>query len=320
MTSNGTRNRKAVTPAGGEEVPLMISDPSKDHEQQEQKMLLKRWEELPIWQQEDNHFIETGYRPASGSLRRSFWSWTYLHNESVNIYSHLIGSILFAVLPIYVFRTEIPPRYKVATSADLAVCLIYFIGVAICFLLSATFHTIMNHSPKVDKLGMQLDFQGVLLLMWGAAVPLIYYGFYCDKKLQIAYWSLLSALAVICSIVTFQPRFSDPFLRPLRAATFGSFAFSSIIPVIHGIIKYGWALQSQRMGLKWVLATLGLNTLGATAYAVKFPERWFKRTFDIFGASHQWLHIMVIFAGLAHTFGVLSAFDFLHAHLDQCMI
>lgn len=46
MTSNGTRNRKAVTPAGGEEVPLMISDPSKDHEQQEQKMLLKRWEEL----------------------------------------------------------------------------------------------------------------------------------------------------------------------------------------------------------------------------------------------------------------------------------
>lgn len=55
-----------------------------------------------------------------------------------------------------------------------------------------SFHTIMNHSPKVDKLGMQLDFQGVLLLMWGAAVPLIYYGFYCDKKLQIAYWSLVS--------------------------------------------------------------------------------------------------------------------------------
>jgi adiponectin receptor len=156
-------------------------------------------------------------------------------------------------------------------------------------LTSYSFHTTMNHSPNMDKLGMQLDFQGVILLMWGATVPLIYYGFYCDKSLQWAYWSLvwaiqhfihywkldlqisiqLSAFAIACSIVTFQPRFSDPFLRPIRAVTFGSLAFSSIIPVIHGIIKYGWDLQSQRMGLKWVLVTLGLNTLGAAAYAIK---------------------------------------------------
>jgi predicted membrane channel-forming protein YqfA (hemolysin III family) len=56
---------------------------------------------------------------------------------------------------------------------------------------SYSFHTIMNHSPKMDKLGMQLDFQGVILLMWGATIPLIYYGFYCDKKLQWVYWSLV---------------------------------------------------------------------------------------------------------------------------------
>ncbi|KAE9367450.1 hemolysin-III channel protein-like protein Izh2 [Stipitochalara longipes BDJ] len=273
-----------------------------------------------LWNREDSHFIETGYRPPSGSIRKSFESWGDLHNESVNIYSHLIGSLLFAALPIYIFRTEIPPRYKVATSTDIGACSIYFIGVAICFLLSATFHKIMNHSPKMDKLGMQLDFQGVILLMWGATVPLIYYGFYCDKTLQWVYWSLLSAFAILCSIFTFQPRFSDPFLRPLRAATFGSLAFLSIIPMIHGIIKYGWALQSQRMDLKWVLVTLGLNTLGAAAYAIKFPERWFKKTFDIFGASHQWLHIMVILAGLAHTVGVLHVFDLLHAHPTECVI
>jgi adiponectin receptor len=146
----------------------------------------------------------------------------------------------------------------------------------------------------------------------------------------------------MCSFITFQPRFSDPFLRPLRAATFGSLAFSSIIPMIHGIIKYGWELQSQRMDPKWVLITLCLNILGAAAYAIKvlspkipsylpipsilccllyfqFPERWFKRTFDIFGASHQWLHIMVVLAGLTHTMGILRAFDFLHAHPNECI-
>lgn len=136
------------------------------------------------------------------------------------------------------------------------------------------------------KTGMRLDFQGVILLMWGATVPLIYYGFYCSGTLQKVYWTLVSALtftgnispdtnhqlstlAIACSVFTFQPRFSDPYLRPLRAATFGCLAVSNIVPIVHGILRYGFALQVQRMGLKYVLATLVLNTTGATAYAVK---------------------------------------------------
>jgi adiponectin receptor len=109
-------------------------------------------------------------------------------------------------------------------------------------------------------------------------------------------------------------------MRPLRVLIFGSFILSSTIPIIHGVGKYGWALQSQRMGLSWVFPTLALNSTGAAAYIFGFPERWIQRKFDIFGASHQWLHIMVVLAGIAHTFGVLQAFDFLHAHFEECPI
>lgn len=132
-----------------------------------------------------------------------------------------------------------------------------------------SFHTVMSHSSRWFHIGIQLDFEGVLLLMWGATVPLIYYGFYCDEKLQRVYWGLLSGFAIAASIFTFQPRFRDPHLRPLRAATFGSFAFSSIIPMVHAVVKYGWATQSRRMGLYWVIGVLCFNTAGATAYAVK---------------------------------------------------
>ena len=55
----------------------------------------------------------------------------------VNIYSHVIGAAIFFALPVYLVKTEIPPRYLIAIAADKVVCLIYCLGVAICFCLSA---------------------------------------------------------------------------------------------------------------------------------------------------------------------------------------
>lgn len=132
----------------------------------------------------------------------------------------------------------------------------------------------MCHSERVYDIGIQLDFQGVLLLMWGATLPMIYYGFICDPHLRNFYWALLSSLALACSVFTLQPRFRLPHLRPLRALTFSSFAASNILPVVHALTKYGWATQARRMGLKWVLVTLFFNALGAAAYAFKvcFPR------------------------------------------------
>ncbi|TVY82430.1 Adiponectin receptor protein [Lachnellula suecica] len=302
--------------SGDTTAPLLLNRASKLPPIVRASLLLH--ERLPLWLQEDNHFIETGYRPESNSLQKCLESLLYIHNETVNIYSHLIGSLVFAILPVYFLRTEIPPRYKVATIADLVVCSIYFTGVAVCFFLSATYHTLMSHSHSMCKTGVKLDFQGVILLMWGASVPLIYYGFYCYSTLQNIYWILLSTFAIACSVFTFQPRFSEPFLRPLRAATFGCFAISSMVPVVHGMVTYGYALQGQRIGLKYVLVTLVLNITGATAYAIKFPERWFHRTFDIWGASHQLLHIFVVLAGLTYTAAILQCFDYLHSHPNQC--
>jgi hypothetical protein len=61
----------------------------------------------------------------------------------------------------------------------------------------------------MDKLGMQLDFQGVILLMWGATVPLIYYSFYCDKKFQWLYWSLVRAVPDPIQIIPLDLRIYD---------------------------------------------------------------------------------------------------------------
>jgi len=42
------------------------------------------------------------------------------------------------LLPGYVFAASVPPRYAAAATADVAVGTIYLVGVAACFVLSAT--------------------------------------------------------------------------------------------------------------------------------------------------------------------------------------
>jgi adiponectin receptor len=39
----------------------------------------------------------------------------------------------------------------------------------------------------VSKLCNKLDYLGILILMWGAGIATIFYGFSCDQKLRLTY-------------------------------------------------------------------------------------------------------------------------------------
>jgi adiponectin receptor len=61
-----------------------------------------------------------------------------------------------------------------------------------------------------------------------------------------------------------------------------------------------------------------LNLLGAVIYTLRILERWYQLRYDIHGYSHQVFHFIVIFASLAHMFGLLSAFAFIHSQPQSC--
>jgi adiponectin receptor len=151
---------------------------------------LVTWQDLPHWQQ-DNEWIHGGYRKASNSYWRSFSSLAYLHNETVNIYSHLLPALLS--LPAgAVLYNALEPRYDRATREDVIAFSFFFCGVALCLGMSATYHTLSNHSPRVNRIGNQLDYVGIVLLITGSFIPSVYYGFWCDPGLQMLYWTMVS--------------------------------------------------------------------------------------------------------------------------------
>ena len=96
--------------------------------------LLLKWSDLPSWQQ-DNHYILSHYRPASNSYLGSFQSLFYLHNESVNIHTHLLGAFLFFFMSfsIYAFDT------RDISSEDIVAFACFFAGAVSALLAHVPF-------------------------------------------------------------------------------------------------------------------------------------------------------------------------------------
>lgn len=57
----------------------------------------------------DNEFINHGYRIGFNSTKKILRSLFILHNESVNVWSHLFGVLLFIILIFYTFVSKEPP-------------------------------------------------------------------------------------------------------------------------------------------------------------------------------------------------------------------
>jgi adiponectin receptor len=165
-------------------------DATKQAEKNLEHKLTYLWHEIATWQQ-DNHYIISGYRPQSNSYIKSYKSLGYLHNETVNIYTHLLGAISAFISSIILYRV-LEPRYDTATKEDVWVFSCFFLGAIACLGMSATFHTINNHSHEVAKWGNQLDYAGIVFLIWGSFIPVLYYGFQEDQELMKTYWAMVS--------------------------------------------------------------------------------------------------------------------------------
>lgn len=279
---------------------------------------LLHWDDLLDWQR-DNHHILTGYREASFSFLGSLESLTYLHNQTVNIYTHLIPSLLAIPAGILLHRALVP-RYETASQSDVMAFGCFFVGAAFSLGMSATFHTIMDHSPLVARVGNTLDYIGIVGLIIGSFVPSVYYGFYCLPALQRLYWGMICTIGLCCTCVSVIPQFRTPQWRSFRAVMFVSMGLSAVFPVVHGVRLYGVEQMARQIGLGWLLLQGFLYILAASVYAARIPERFRPGKFDILGSSHQIFHLLVVCAAVAHLKGLLTAFDYRHSGLaERCL-
>jgi len=150
---------------------------------------LLHWDDLPHWRR-DNGYLLTSYRQPTPSAALIVASSLTLHNETVNIWTHLLGAVLFACVSVWAWAL-VKPRYEAAGAADVLVFSAFFAGAVACLGMSATYHAVSSHSERVARLGNKLDYGGIVVLTVGSFMPALYYGLFCRRALMVSYMSMV---------------------------------------------------------------------------------------------------------------------------------
>ncbi|KAF2274588.1 HlyIII-domain-containing protein [Westerdykella ornata] len=264
------------------------------------------FEALPKWYQ-DNPYIRTAYRPVSHSYAACIHSLTYMHNETVNIYTHLGPTVGLALtlpyLQLNISRLEItaPWTDRIMLGLTPMVALIT-LG------LSTTYHTLMNHSPLVSASCLLLDYTGILCLILASFVSGIYVGFYDSPFHRNLYWGMIFSLLGVTCFLVLHPRLQGPVYRAHRTSAFIFTALSGLAPVVHGCLYYGFSEAFWNRGVMWWLLEGLWYGVGAWFFVSRWPEKAVRRgKCDVWGSSHQIFHVCVVLGAAAHCWGVWQA-------------
>lgn len=156
--------------------------------------ILQHWEDLKSWQQ-DNEYILHHYRPCSGDHWKTITSLGYLHNQTVNVYSHLLGALGFCAAAL--FQNHFSPGSVRYSLEDRILLALFFVGVIICLASSAFLHLVSNHSHQVYNAWLTMDFFGIVCLTIGTSFPLAYYTYPCHRKTLQLCWTAVRLLLCI---------------------------------------------------------------------------------------------------------------------------
>ncbi|KAJ5254262.1 hypothetical protein N7524_011442 [Penicillium chrysogenum] len=260
-----------------------------------------------------NPYIRTGYRPVTPSISRCLSSLVYLHNETVNVFSHLVPATIAFLgngLLYGYFSTSFPD----VTWTDRLVFHIYLTTSVLCFGISSAYHTFLCHSAHFTDLWGRLDYVAIVFQILGSFVSGIYIGFYCEPHLQKLYWSMIGTLGFLTGFVVVHPRLQSQKWRLLRLSTFVATGLSAFAPIIHAASIFPYQQLDQQAGLRYYYLEGLIIVMGVLFYAdhadwrqTHFPESWRPRSFDIWGSSHQIFHITVVIGAAIHLYGILDA-------------
>ncbi|ORX61145.1 HlyIII-domain-containing protein [Piromyces finnis] len=277
---------------------------------------LIKFSQCPDWLS-DNPYIVSNYRPPCYSYKACYKSLLYLHNETGNIYSHIIGAILFT--SFYGFTAyKYIPSFNDLDSLQILSIIMSVIGGFICMFFSYHFHMFSSHSLKVNRNWLTCDFIGIVSLIYTTGLPLSYYSFYCLPDFRVKYMAVSAIIGAISLLSMLNPVFSRDEYRLVRSGLFLLLAISELLPVLYAVINFNNDILVNYLSIHWTISGALMYLLGLFLYAKRIPEIYLPGKFDVWGHSHQLFHTLIVFASVSFYIGIMKTVKSYNMDEDVC--
>ena len=222
-----------------------------------------------------NMHIVKYWRPdGCTSLRVAFLTW---HNETVNIYTHLLPIPFVAMLLLRDYGGAVTPLQSRALAA-------HVIAVLICAACSATMHTLESFGNRIFEAALAIDMAGAFIACVGHALLISYLELEAAGHLQLAAGAATSlvVLAVLGGAL-FATGTMNSRPKPQSAALMGT-------PYLVCAASLAVAGRSRSC---WVLCRFtALFALVVVIWVCHLPEALIGKrvTLDRLGNSHNIMH------------------------------
>lgn len=309
------------------------------------------FKDAPKWLKDNRHLI-SGYRKNYSSFSQTFKTIFSLHNETLNIWTHLIGCVVFIIFlenlrnqrtrfdsqnggqfghqnllkPNKFFQDKNQSQFFQffnieMTSLEVYPIVLYLSSVILTFLFSTIMHWFGCMSHEIEIILHKLDMLGIVLQISGSFCCLYYYNFYCQplwKNLYSFCCVFFSVAVFIISLFDFIHEEKNVIYKSLMFAGLG---LSNLLPISHIILQGVFASSKDVLPLSsdilWVFLMGAMFLTGLYFYSDRIPEKYYPRKFDIWCNSHVIWHYFVIAGSLAHFKGITQAYN--TRSLVQCV-
>ncbi|RUS82548.1 hypothetical protein EGW08_009678, partial [Elysia chlorotica] len=198
---------------------------------------------------------------------KSLIFWT---NETLNIWSHLLGFFIFLLLVLYDNIIALP---QIGGSlADHFIITIGLFCFMFCMLCSTGYHIFYCHSERASKKWLAVDMTGVSIGIIGCYLPAVHYAFYCLSIWRDIYMIIIVLLSMCILGFQLHPRFFTHEWFIVRMMLYVGLVAYGIIPTIHWIyLSGGISAPIVQMFVPKVTMMYMLGGLAFTFYITRVP-------------------------------------------------
>ena len=242
--------------------------------------------------------ILTGYRlinqPWSYYVKSLFW----IHNETVNVWTHFIAPFLCITL-VYGFSKHIDFSRDISAHG----LLVFAVTSTISFLSSALAHLFHSKSELIHYIVFSVDHIGISLYGYGYGIMVYYCSgnelFYktIGHGFQIVH-ALLALNITLCNIIArtkykINQCLSRKCVQVISCALSVIFCKVALMFRLYCVDSNGISITS-----KYHLYQTFFSITNGLLFSLHQPERTYPGRFDIWGHGHQLFHLSAIFCAM----------------------